>query len=435
MIKRLAELWFESEAAYRRRTPRSAAEHSRALSVLPGGDTRSATFVHPYPLTFERSEGAYVVDVDENHYLDCCNNWATLVLGHLYPAVTDAVQRQAQCGWAWSGMNEAAIELGRLLQTRVPSVERIRFTSSGSEAVMLAARAARAFTGRRGIARAKGSYHGSHEAFDVLGESSLIQDPIAADHVVEFEFNDVDGTTELLSAHRRNLAAVLVEPFPTHPRLQGARVEFLQRLRIDTERYGILLIFDEVVTLRTAMGGAQGLCGVRPDLTTMGKMIGGGYPVGALGGRREIMDQFSPFNDRHIPHSGTFNGNPITMTAGLATLRTYDDAAIARLNALGERLRAGLAAAAENVHLRIDVICQGSLVEIGLAPTGCEADEQRRASSLMRRILMTGLLNEGILSCPPGSMLALSTAMTEHDIDATVKKVARVLDSLQQGSA
>ncbi len=435
LISSLLELLNSAETIYRRRTSESNRVHLRALSVLPGGDTRSATFVHPYPVYFDHGEGAYLFDIDGNEYLDCANNWAVLVLGHARPEVASAVSHQVQRGSAWSGAACTAIDLAEELQRRVSSLERIRFTNSGTEAVTLAARAARAYTGRGKIARAAGSYHGSHEAFDIFGETAFIQDGTARhDRILEFEFNDSDGVSRLLERNHQDVAALIVEPFLTNDRLLLPSPGFLQCLRAQTERCGIILIFDEVVTLRSALGGAQEIYGIRPDLTTMGKMIGGGYPVGAFGGRREIMELFSPLNDVFLHHSGTFNGNPVTMTAGLETLRLYDRDAIGRLNKLGDRLRSGIARIATEIGSVIDVVGQGSLVYVRhKSPADvANAAEGKRIRSLMRRIFLLDLLNEGVVTCAPGAMFALSAAMTEQDVDRVIDRVSRVLDRLVQ---
>src|SRR5215510_10434374 len=345
------------EQHYRRRTPRSAALHESSQKFLPGGDTRSITYFDPYPLFIQHGSGCRITDVDGNEYIDFLNNYKSLIHGHAHPRITEAVSRQLVKGTVYAAPLEVQAGLAQVLCERVPSLEQVRFCNSGTEATMGAIRAAKAFTGRNKIIKMEGGYHGSHDAAEVslapdvalagpddspysVGSSRGLFQGVLADVVVA-PFNNIEATSALIRRHGDDLAAVILEPMMGSGGMIVALPEYLRAVRQETEACGALVIFDEVITFRLAYGGAQEIYQVKPDLTALGKIIGGGFPVGAFGGRADIMAQFNPQNKK-LAHSGTFNGNAITMVAGLAALEMLTRGEIARINQLGERLRNGL---------------------------------------------------------------------------------------------
>ncbi len=414
-------LRLELEQQYRDLTPASARLYERAQAALPGGDTRESVFFRPYPLFLEGGQGAFVEDVDGNRYLDCSNCWSALILGHAHPAVVEAVSQQLGQGTAFAAANRYAPELAEFLKERVPAVEKLRFANSGTEATMFAVRAARAFTGRRKIVKMFGAYHGSHDDFEVsAGRTPAGIVPTAGEHVLEVEFNNKADATRLLERRGDDIAAVIVEPVMGAAGMIPPKDGYLQHLREETAKRDILLILDEVITLRLALGGAQELYGIRPDLTAMGKIIGGGFPVGAFGGREDLMQRFSPLEKGHLHHSGTFNANPISMVAGLATLRELDADTIAYANRLGDRLASGVGLAAESSGVSVHVTGAGSLQNLHFterAPT--HAAEAHAGDGELLRLLHLKLLVGGVL-CAPRAMFAFSAATTERDVDNAV---------------
>jgi glutamate-1-semialdehyde 2,1-aminomutase len=429
---------------YTARTGRSRALFEESLGVMPGGNSRTTTFFDPYPFYLQRGEGARVWDADGVERLDFNGNYTSLILGHAPPAVIKAVQQAAESGLSFPGPSESEVRLAQILTGRVPSLEQLRFTNSGTEATMNAVRLARAFTGRPRIAKFEGAFHGTHDWVMV----SVTHDPAAAGsarrprsvawsaglppavlkHVLVLPWNDPEACERLIEREAASLAAVLVDPLlgigGVLPPVDG----FLERLRAVTERHGIVLIFDEVISLRVAPGGAQERFGVRPDLTTLGKIIGGGLPVGAFGGRADIMAAYDPRRGgARISHGGTFNANPVTMAAGIATMTALTDEAYARLDALGDRLRGGVTRLLEAIRQPGQVTGVGSLFCLHWTPARLRdyRSSRPRDPEAPLRVFM-GLLNEGIVLSQRG-MGACSLAMTEADIDRFVNALARVI--------
>ncbi|SDV49489.1 aspartate aminotransferase family protein [Chitinasiproducens palmae] len=413
---------------------RSSQLYARAKHSLPGGNTRTTVFMKPYPIYAASGAGCRVVDVDGVSRIDCINNFTALIHGHGQPEVVAAACAQIARGTSFGMPTEAEIELAELLCARVASIEAVRFTNSGTEAVMMAIKAARAFTGKRKIAKVEGAYHGSYDYAETSldatpanwGEGSPLSVPYAQgtpqgvlDDVVVLPFNDIEATEALLRTHAASLAGVLVDPVPNRVGLIPASEAYLAALRRLTTELGMLLIIDEVITLRLASGGAQSRYGVVPDLTTVGKIMGGGFPVGAVGGRAEVMAVFDPSTGRPaVPHGGTFSANPVTMAAGLTAMRLLDEAAHARLNAQGDRLRDMIRAAFANAGLPGQATGVGSLIKVhfharpirdyrSAFPT---AEEQ----GLLSRLVLE-LLNRGVITASYG-LIALSSAMDDADI-------------------
>jgi glutamate-1-semialdehyde 2,1-aminomutase len=314
---------------------------------MPAGNSRYLQFVEPHPPYAASGAGCRITDVDGHVVIDLLNNFTSLLHGHAHPqilaAATDAMAR----GTAFSMPTEHEIQLAELLAERVPAAERWRFTNSGTEAVMMAIRAARALTGRELIARFDGSYHGTYDP--VTLESRGITRATAAETVV-VPVGDGDTLIEALERHGESVAAVLIDSMPARAGMVPATPEFMRLVRTETERRGIVMIQDEVITLRVASGGMQSLYDVEPDITTAGKVLGGGFPVGAIGGRVDVMDVFNPTGTDPVKHGGTFSANPVTMAAGFAGMTMMTEAEYIRINALGDRLRAGLREQGWTVH-------------------------------------------------------------------------------------
>lgn len=379
-----------------------------ARSYLPGGDSRSSLFYSPYPAVMDRGEGCRLFDVDGNRLLDFTGNHSSLVHGYGHTHVLDAVRRQLDKGTAFPSPTEPQIRLARMLCERIPSMELVRFTNSGTEAVMNALRGARAFTGRQAFARIEGSYHGT------------LEETMASTHpdAVVIPFNDTEAAVRLVEGDRNRLAAVLVEPVQGSAGMLPAERGYLHALREVTQQHGILLVFDEVVSLRVAYGGAQQHYEVLPDLTCLGKLIGGGFPLGAFGGRADVMELFDPsLGPPKVPHPGSFNANPISLAAGAATLELLTAEAIGTLNRRGGLLRKGMLEHFAAAGLPAQVTGLGSLFGIHLTAEPVRTvRDANRGDAARRHRLFLALYSAGILIDPRG-VGTLSTALDPGDID------------------
>lgn len=414
----------------------------RACAVVPGGvnsPVRSWRAVGSHPVFIERAQGASIVDVDGRTYTDFIGSWGPMILGHGHPAVVTAVAAQAASGLSYGAPTVLEIELAELVTDAVPSIEQVRLVSSGTEATMSALRLARAATGRDAVVKFSGCYHGHVDALLVragsgaltLGvpDSPGVPGALAALTLVA-EFNDVPGVRSLLRARGGEIAAVVVEPVAGNMGVVAPEPGFLETLREETARAGALLIFDEVMTgFRLAWGGAQARYDVTPDLTCLGKVVGGGMPLAAFGGRRDLMQQVAPAGP--VYQAGTLSGNPMAVTAGLATLlalRSMPDA-YARLEALGARAEAGLREALASTGVPGCVNRVGSMVTLFLGvetvrdfATATRADVEGFAR------YFRGMLAKGVY-LPPSQFEAmfLSLAHSKADIDHLVAATARVL--------
>jgi glutamate-1-semialdehyde 2,1-aminomutase len=420
-----------AEEIYVRSTPRSRQLHERALRVMPGGTTRTTVYFPPHPVYIERGEGCRVWDVDGTERLDFICNYTALILGHAHPKVVAAVREQSARGTAFAATNPLEVELAEEICRRVPSVERVRFCNSGTEATMFAMRLARVFTGRQKLARMEGGYHGTHDFAEVSTHPSLDEagtagqplpvpdsrgtHPAALEHTLVLPFND----------------AVIVEP------VQGAggcippEPGFLETLRAVTAELGILLIFDEVISLRLAPGGAQERYAVTPDLTTMGKIIGGGLPVAAFGGRADVTACLDPRNgDGSLPQGGTYNGNPLGMAAGLAALRELVPGVYDELDRKGDRARSGLREAFESNDVAAQVTGAGSLFAVHFTDQPVRDYRSAAAANRARaREFFLGMLNNGVLLAPRG-MGAVATVAGDAEIDRLIDAAGEVARQL-----
>ena len=429
---------------YRAKTTRSRQLFEEALRVMPGGNSRTTTFFDPYPFYITRGEGPRIWDADGAERLDFNGNYTSLILGHADPHVVEAIRDAATRGMSFPGPSEHEIRLAEILTTRIPAMEVIRFGNSGTEATMHAVRVARAFTGRNKIAKFEGAYHGTHDWVLV----SVAPDPEAAGsrkrpksvawssgvpptvlkHVVVLPWNDTGACVKILEKQGSDIAALIIDPMLANAGMIPAREGFLEGLREATQRLGILLIFDEVISFRVARGGAQERLGIRPDLTTLGKIIGGGLAVGAFGGRADVMNFYDPRGGRgRINHGGTFNANPLTMAGGVATMEQLTPEAYAKLDALGDRLRGGVRRLVRRLKYPGQVTGTGSLFWLHHTKRRLSDYRSARPDDAQAPLaVFMDLVNEGILLSQRG-LGACSLAMTNADVDRFVDALGRVL--------
>jgi glutamate-1-semialdehyde 2,1-aminomutase len=419
---------------------RSAAVIAEAMRLFPGGvnsPVRAFRSVGRPPIVLERGEGAYVWDADGRRYLDLIGAWGPAILGHAHPAVVEAVQRAASDGFALGATHPLEVELGRLIRQRMPSVERLRFTSSGTEAVMSALRVARAATGRDLVIKFAGAYHGHSDGLLAEAGSGLatfgipasagVPAGVAAQTIV-LPWNDPAAVTAAFDLNAGGIAAVIAEPVIANSGVIPPVPGFLEHLREATRADGALLVFDEVITgFRLGPGGAQERFGIRPDLTTLGKVIGGGLPVGAYGGRADLMDLVAPAGP--VYQAGTLSGHPLSMAAGIATLRALDEDAYVRLERAGELLEAGLRQAAAAAATPVAVTRAGSLLTLffrdGRPRDGAEAMTSDRDAFSRFFGLM---LERGILLPPsPFEAWFLSLAHGETEAELIIDAAAAAL--------
>jgi glutamate-1-semialdehyde 2,1-aminomutase len=424
-------------------TKRSSRLFERAQRILPGGvdsPVRAFKSVGATPLFIRRASGARIEDIDGNRYIDYVMSWGPLIHGHAPRGLIKALAAAAKNGTSFGAPSPLEVELGERVRQLMPSIERVRFVSSGTEAAMSALRVARAATGRDRIVKFEGCYHGHADAFLVkAGSGALtlgtptspgVTRGTSADTLVA-SYNDLESVRRLFDAHRDQIAAVIVEPIAGNIGVVPPADGFLSGLREITSRAGALLIFDEVISgFRAAPGGAQALANVRPDLTCLGKIIGGGLPVGAYGGRADLMELVSPAGP--VYQAGTLSGNPLAMTAGIWCLKNLSPKLYRSLAALGARLAAGLAGAAREQGVALQVNAFGSI----LTPffTGRPVRDFASATSASTEQyarFFRGMLDRGVY-LPPSQFEAwfLSAAHTTKDIDATIRAARAAMGEL-----
>jgi glutamate-1-semialdehyde 2,1-aminomutase len=421
----------------------SAALYERALKVLPGGVSRNTVLRKPHPLYADHASGCRVTDVEGVERIDFANNMASLIHGHAHPAIVRAVTEQLKAGTAFTLATEVEIRFAEHLVGRNDGFEKVRFVNSGTEAVMGMLKTARAFTGRHKIAKIEGAYHGLYDYAEISqtanpsnwgDETNPVAVPVAygtppgvlAD-VVVIPFNDPERAIAILDGHKGELAGILLDLMPHRVGLIQASREFMAALSDWTGEDGSLLLLDEVITFRSEYGGAQEWYDVRADVTAMGKLIGGGFPVGAIAGRSEIMDVMNPLVETVLfPHSGTFSANPVTMTAGLTAMELYDRQAVARVNQLARRAIVGIEDAIRATGVAACVTGRGSMFRVHLKanpPSNYReafvtADESGRLKVLLDHLFDAGFLMINTCSA------TTSTAMGESEIDAIVDAMA-----------
>jgi glutamate-1-semialdehyde 2,1-aminomutase len=421
-----------------RGTMRSQDAYARARNVFPGGNTRTSVYEAPFPIYLARGSGAYVYDVDGNRLLDLQNNFTALIHGHAHAGIAAALAQQASLGVSFSSPTLTEIELAELLCARVPYFEQIRFTNTGSEAVMGAIKAARALTGRHRIAKCEGAYHGSYDPIEISFDSppdawgSNRPASVALhkgtpqsvlNETVVIPFNDVELSREILDEEAGSLAAVIVDPMPARLGLIEATKEYLTFLREYTRKRSIILISDEVLTFRLDHAGASTRFGYEPDICAFGKIIGGGMPIGAIGGRKAAMSVFDPSERKpEVYFGGTFAANPMSMVGGRVAMNAMTEEAFARLNALGDYTRQAIATLFEHEGATGQVTGAGSLFRIHLKHgdfRNYRDSYPTQAERQALRALIGHARDNGVLLSPTG-LGALSTPMCEEDIDMMI---------------
>jgi glutamate-1-semialdehyde 2,1-aminomutase len=416
---------------------------------MPGGDTRNSIWWKPFPVYIARGQGSTMTDVDGNERVDFISNMTTLILGHRHPAVIEAVEAQVDSGLSYPAPAELVIEWAELICERIPSVEKVRFVNSGTEGTLNAIRAARAFTGRQKIVKSEGGYHGAHEdvavsvnpAFDDAGdevEPTALHDyegvsDRVLDTTIVIPYNNPTAAEAIIRANADEIAAVIIEPVIGRLGMLPANPEFLQKLRDVTTELGIVLIFDEVISLRISSGGSQQHFGITPDMTAMGKIIGGGLPVGAFGGKNEIMALFDPETGPRVKHAGTFNGNPMTAAAGIATLKGMTPEVFEQIGTNGEKLRAKLRSLISDREAPMGVTGIESLFSLQF--TNEQIVDYRSLESSDKTLaahMFIGMLNEGY-ALSPQCAGNISAMITDEQIDGFVDAVGRVLERAGYG--
>ena len=420
---------------------KSDALFSEAQALIPGGvnsPVRSFRAVGGTPPFIRRGLGSHIWDIDGNEYIDYVGSWGPLVLGHAHPAVVQAVQEAAARGTSFGAPTEAEVELARLINRAVPSMEMLRLVSSGTEAAMSAVRVARAFTGRNKIVKFAGCYHGHADGLLVKAGSGAATHgvptsagvpPSYAAETLVADYNDIPSVERLFEAHAGEVAGVIVEPVAGNMGVVPPAPGFLQELRRMTQQHAALLIFDEVITgFRVGYGGAQALYGVTPDITCLGKIIGGGLPVGAYGGRRDVMEVVAPLGPMY--QAGTLSGNPIAVAAGIACLKALREPDVyQRLETLAARLADGLREVAQRREIPMTVNRVGSMLTAFLCqePVTTFAEVEQADTAAYGR-LFHALLKRGVYVAPSQYEAAfVSLAHSVEDIEATLEATTAAL--------
>jgi glutamate-1-semialdehyde 2,1-aminomutase len=409
----------EAEELYRASNPKSLAQHREACAAMPGGNTRSAIHVDPFPLTIARGEGARLWDIDGHEYVDFLSEFTAGMFGHSHPVIRKAIEAALNQGLNFGAHNAIEARFAAAICARFPSIELVRFTNSGTEANLMAVSAARAITGRPKILVFKGGYHGG--VFYFRGHGSALNAPF--DYLLG-QYNDPAAVEDLVRPHRRELAAILIEPMQGTTGCIPADRSFLAGLRALADETGALLIFDEVMTSRLAPGGLQEAHGILPDLTTLGKYVGGGMSFGAFGGRADIMERFDPRRPDAFQHAGTFNNNVLTMNAGLVGLtEIYTPERARALNAAGDRLRERLNTVVRPRGLGMQFTGLGSMLSVHMTDRPIRSqDDTDHANARLRDLFWFDLVARGIWSAKRG-MFALSIALDDADHDKLVDAV------------
>ena len=433
--------------AYRADNSRSRQLYEQGLKVLPGGNSRHSVTMKPYPIYVRSAQGCRLTDVEGEERLDFINNMTSLIHGHAHPAIVEAVSKQLEMGTAFAMPTEPEVELANLLVDRIDSIDKIRFCNSGSEAVMLSIKAARARTGKFKIAKIEGAYHGSYDYAQVSesanpgewGDPALPTSvsepsvsPSVTSEVIAMPWNNIEACATIIEQHKDDLAAVIIDPLPAALGWVPPKPGFLEGLRKITSDLGILLISDEVISFRITYKGALDQYGIKPDVTAMAKIIGGGFPVGAVAGTDDAMQVFDHRPGHKVHHGGTFNANPVTMTAGLTAMKMMTPQEFERINGLGDYVRGKLNDLIVRKEVPAQVTGMGSLFWFHLtdkpmndfrdftaAGPGDETFNKFTHEMLGRGIVYAG---RG-LSC-------ISTPMGHEELDAYVEAVDASLDAV-----
>ncbi len=428
-------------------TNKHEALYNEACNYLTGGLSRNTVYRYPHPIYAAKASGCYVTDMEGVERIDFANNMAALIHGHAHPTIVEAVIEQLQKGTAYTTGTVPEIELAKHLNSRQNAFEIMRFVNSGTEAVMAMMKASRAYTGKPKIAKAEGAYHGTSNFAEVSQAPNPdnwgdIDSPNSVahvhgtpqgllDNVVIFPFNDIKRTLAILDRHAKDIACVMLDPVPHRVGLCRADDAYIEALYHWTRKNNALLVFDEVVTFRVSYGGGQESYKVKPDMTALGKIIGGGFPVGALCGREDVMKVLDPRQPKiPFPHSGTFSANPITMTAGLTAMKLFDREAVKKLNALTDIAVKQIREAIKLSGVPASVTGAGSMFRIHLRPnsptTYREAYRTPDRLALIQELLDYMLYEEKIMFINTLSCM-LSTAITQKEVDRLSEGFYRAL--------
>ena len=411
--------------------------YKRACNVLTGGVSRNTIYKKPHPYYVATAKGSYITDIEGVERIDFANNMASLIHGHSHPAIVEAVTDQLQRGTAFTMGTEAEVNFAELMIGRSGSFERMRFVNSGTEAVMTMIKTSRVFTNKPKIAKAEGAYHGTYDYAEVSQTSNPSNwgsidkpnvNPVVEgtpqgvlDDTVIFPFNDIERTLNILDQHADEIACVLIDPVPHRVGLFPATNAFIEAVYHWTRKNNALMVFDEVVTYRVNYGGKQDSFTVKPDLTAMGKMIGGGFPIGALAGRSDIMEVLDPRGKilRH-PHSGTFSANPVSTTAGRVAMELFDKEAVLKLNALTNTAIHQIEESIRIADVPVSITGAGSMFRLHLQankPTGYrEAYHTKEKKALINELLDYLFLKENIIMINTGSCM-FATSLTQKEVD------------------
>lgn len=411
--------------------------YQQACNLIPGGVSRNTVFHKPFPYYVGQAKGCYVTDIDGVQRIDFANNMAALIHGHAFDPIVEGVTEQIRKGTAYTMATEAEVLMAQLLCDRVPGFEKIRFVNSGTEAVMAMIKASRAFTERPKIAKAEGAYHGTYD----FAEISQVTNPTnwgdinnpnsvplatgtpqgVLNDVIIFPYNDIGKTIKILDQHKDEIACVLLDPVPHRVGLVPGKEEFIEAIHKWTRENGALMVFDEVVTFRVNYGGAQQNYNVKPDLTALGKIIGGGFPVGAFTGRSDIMKVLDPRESKLLfPHSGTFSANPVTMTAGRIALEHFGQDAVLKINALAQKAMDQINEAIKMADVPVSITGAGSMFRLHMKPTPPttyrEAFQPKEVTSLIVKMLDYLFFEEKLMMINTMACM-FSTVMTQKEID------------------
>lgn len=418
---------------------------AEAQKYIPGGvnsPVRAFRGVGGTPIFFKHAEGAYLYDEDDRRYIDYIGSWGPMILGHSNQVIKDALHAQVDLGIGYGAPTAIETEMAKKVCELVPSIELVRMVNSGTEATMSAIRLARGYTGRDKIVKFEGCYHGHVDSLLVKAGSGALTLGVPnspgipaslAEHTVTLTFNDIDNVRETFAAMGDDIAAIIVEPVAGNMNCIPPAPGFLEALREVCDEHGTVLIFDEVMTgFRVSLGGAQGFYGVKPDLTALGKVIGGGLPVGAFGGKREIMEHISPLGP--VYQAGTLSGNPLAMCAGLATLNAISEPGFHdRLTEKTNAVRDGLKAAADEAGIPLAVQSAGAMFGFFFtdADTVTHFDQVMACDVERFKKFFQGMLNEGVYLAPSAFEAGFtSAALSQEDIDHTIEAARRVMKTL-----
>lgn len=413
------------EAAYVQRTPRSAAAMEQARRYMVRGLTRGWGYHRPYPIVGQRGEGPYLFDLDGNRYVDLVNNGLSLIHGHAFPPVVDALRAALERGSGWLVPSEDQIEFARMLCERIAIFERVRFTNSGTESGMLATKVARAYTGRGAVLKAIDGFHGSYDDLEV----GLYDRPEMPGRVYLAPFGDAEAFERKLAEHGGEIAAVVLEPLLFSGLVTTAPPGFLARVQEAARRAGALFVLDDCLMLRLAYGGSAELYSLEPDLTFLGKFIGGGTPMGVLGGRADVMDVLDPHREHPLYHGGSFNGNLLSCVAARVSLEHFTRETIAAMDDRTRGLRAALEAEAAALGLPLTVVGEGSVMGVYVTDELERHDGNTFNAGEATQLLHLAALTRGVLM-GPGGEIALSSVTAGAALDEAHEGLLRALQDV-----